>query len=91
MADIYARRRHGRSKEEARAAAELLVQRLARDYGLSYRWQGDELRFERAGVNGRVEIGPSEVVVEAKLGLMLKPLRGKIQERVDHYLDQRLA
>jgi putative polyhydroxyalkanoate system protein len=91
MTDIYARRRHGRSQEEAREAAENLVQRLARDYGLAYRWQGNELRFARSGVNGHVEVGPSEVVVEATLGLMLKPLRGRIQQRVDEYLDQRLA
>lgn len=91
MSDIEVTRPHGRSAAEARRLAETLVENLARQYGVKYRWEGDTLRFDRSGVSGAVHVTPQDLRVQARLGMLLKPFKNRILREVQSTLDGALS
>jgi putative polyhydroxyalkanoate system protein len=91
MADIDVTRPHGRSIAEARKIAETLIGKMAKDYDLKHHWDGDTLKFERSGLTGQMAISASDVHITAKLGLLLKPLKGRIEKELVAVLDRKLA
>lgn len=91
MADIEVTRAHGKSVAEARQIAEKLVAQLSEEFDFKHRWEGDTLKFERSGVNGQLAITPKDLQLSAKLGLLLKPLKGRIEKEIQATLDKQLA
>lgn len=90
MADILITRQHDKGPEEARKIAERVADKLKRDFDMETRWEGETLHFERSGVTGALEMKPTEVQISAKLGLMLKPLKGRISQEIESFLDASL-
>ena len=91
MARIKVERPHSLGLPAARAKAELLAERLAREYEVRYRWVGDSLEFKRSGADGQIEVGDDHVRVEVKLGLLLSAMGGMIQREIEQVLDKSLA
>jgi putative polyhydroxyalkanoate system protein len=91
MADIRIARPHGLPLSRAKAAAQAAADDLAREYDLSCKWEGHTLNFRRSGVQGRIEVSPSQIAVEIHLGLLLKGFRSTIEQRVAKRLDELLA
>ena len=91
MADIEVTRAHGKSVAEARKIAEQLIGQLSKEFEFKHRWEGDTLKFERSGVNGQLAITPKDLQISAKLGLLLKPLKGRIEKEIQATLDKQLA
>ncbi|GIZ12773.1 polyhydroxyalkanoic acid system family protein [Pseudomonas sp. NCCP-436] len=91
MSRIRVERSHSLGREAARTKAEQLAERLASEYEVRYRWQGDTLEFRRSGAEGSIEVGDSTVRVELKLGLLLSPMGGMIQREIERALDKSLA
>jgi len=91
MADIRIARPHGLPLSRARAAAQAAADDLAREYALTCNWQGDTLHFQRSGVQGRIEVSPSQIAVEISLGLLLKGFRASIEQSVARHLERLLA
>ena len=91
MADIRIARPHGLPLSRARAAAQAAADDLAREYEITTQWQGDTLLFRRSGVQGRIEVSPSQVAVEIRLGLLLKGFRRAIEQRVSRHLEELLG
>ena len=56
MARITVERAHSLGKEEARAKADKLAQKLQAQYGLEPSWSGDTLNLKRSGVKGTVQV-----------------------------------
>jgi putative polyhydroxyalkanoate system protein len=91
MATIDVRRSHDIGKEAARKAAEQIAQKLKDKLSVTYRWEGDDLRFERTGASGRIRVTDTEVRVEVDLGFLLKAMKGKVESKVHQYLDEALG
>jgi putative polyhydroxyalkanoate system protein len=91
MADIRIARPHGLPLSRAKAAAQAAADDLAREYALTYHWQGDTLHFQRSGVQGRIEVSPSQIAVEIRLGLLLKGFKASIEQSVGRHLEKLLA
>lgn len=91
MSDIIIRRPHALGRERALAVAHKMVHQLGESLDAEYRWEGEALYFTRTGASGRVEVHESEVVVEVRLGLLLKPLKGQLEQQIRRYLDQTLG
>ena len=87
MPDIYIHRNHDLSLEEAHALVDDIAEEIASSFGVKYRKEGDTLVFSRAGANGRIRLGESEIVIEASLGMMLKTLRPVIEAAIEEKLD----
>ena len=90
MADIRIARPHGMPVSRAKAAAQAAADELAKTYSLSSRWQGNILHFRRNGLDGHIEISPSQVALEIRLGILLKGFRRTIEKAIGQRLEQAL-
>ncbi|MEJ8566808.1 polyhydroxyalkanoic acid system family protein [Elongatibacter sediminis] len=82
--DIHAR--HELSREDAQNAADELARDLATKFDIDYGWDGDTLVFERPGVDGEITVDDESIHVQARLGLLLALLKGRIEEEIHDYL-----
>jgi putative polyhydroxyalkanoate system protein len=82
MADISITQQHQLSQTAARAAAQKVADKLAGEYGLQCRWDGDVLRFERSGVEGTLALGESQAALRIRLGLLMGAFRSTIEAKV---------
>lgn len=96
MATIRVERPHALGLPRARALAEELARALAARAGIEWRWEGDRMSLAAPsgparGTRGRVRVEPSAVRVEVELPLLLRALRGPVEERLTQKLDSLLA
>lgn len=91
MAEIQVKRQHGLPQQQARQSVQSVADKLKDELGAQYRWEGDSLRFECPGAQGRIDVGPNEVAVSAKLSWLLSAAKGKIERSIERYLDEYLV
>ena len=91
MSRIVVERQHRLGREGARAQAQHLAERLAKQYDVSYRWVGDTLEFRRTGAEGSIAVDDSNFCVKLKLGLLLSALSGSIKREIEDALDKQLG
>lgn len=82
MADISIVQEHRLTPDQARVAAHKVAERMAAEYGLDCRWEGDVLRFERGGVQGSLTLELRRAAMRIELGLMLGAFAAVIEARV---------
>jgi putative polyhydroxyalkanoate system protein len=87
MKPIVVRHRHGLGLAGARRRAEAIAHRLQDDHGGSFEWDGDTLRFKRTGVSGLVAVTTDEVEVRVDVGVLLLPLRARIEREIRTFFD----
>ena len=85
MADIRVEKAHGIGKAAALAAALRVAERMKEKAQVNYRVVGDVIEFERTGAKGRLMVEPERVIAEVTLGLLLKPMRGLVESKIDEY------
>ena len=88
---IHVRRHHDMGLAAAKRLAETMARRLQADHGGTYSWKEDELVFRRPGASGRVAVTKNDVDVTVDLGLLLTPLRSRIEREVRTFLDEHLG
>ncbi len=88
MSDIYICREHNTTIDKARDAATEVARDIAERYDVDYHWHDNELHFTRTGVDGTICIDEAQIEVSAKLGFMLKMLKGPIEQVVQNQLDE---
>lgn len=91
MSDISIKRAHNRSHADAMKLAENVAYKLGKLFQMEHHWEDETLHFERSGVKGKLEVGSTDVLITAKLGLLLKPMKGKIMEELEKAIDRELA
>jgi len=91
LATIDITRAHSLGKEKARQAAEQLAEKLRNKIQIDYKWNGDVLSFNRKGADGKIHVADSQVRVEVDLGLLLRPMKGSITDKINQYLDTYLV
>lgn len=77
---------HDMNLGEAQDAADALAQDLAKKFDIDYGWDGDFIHFERTGVDGSIEINKQHIHVQARLGLLLTFMQGRIEDEICGYL-----
>ena len=88
MAEISMRRPHDLEPDDVRSRIEGLADRLADRLGGSWCWQGDEAVCEARGAKARVGYDTDSIFLDVSLPLMLRPLRGKLEAKVEEYFDR---
>ena len=91
MSSIHIKRRHQLPRAELRKRVEHLAEDLKSKLNADYAWKGDSLRFKRSGASGSIDIAEDAIELKIKLGLMLTPMKGKIEVTIREYLDLALA
>ena len=89
MADISMRRNHGfEDPDDVRSRIEGLAERVSDKLGGSWSWQGDQAVCEARGAKARVGFDETEISIDVKLPLMLRPLRGKLESKIEEYYER---
>ena len=91
MSQIHIQKKHNLSHAEARKTAEELARGLASEYNAKYRWRDNDLEFKSTGVNGKLHVSKNEVEIKVSLGMLLRPLKGKIESSIRSKLDEILG
>ena len=91
MSQIHIRKKHTLDHALARKTAEALAERLASEYNARYQWHNDELEFESTGVNGKLHVSKDEVDIKVSLGMLLRPLKDRIESSIRSRLDDILG
>jgi putative polyhydroxyalkanoate system protein len=91
MADINVQRSHHLGLKDAHAAATKMSAKLGKQFGLSGKWEGNTLHFDRPGVSGLLIISDHDMKLEVTLGFLLKAMKGPIERAVHRDLDEVLA
>jgi len=82
MADIHIVQEHNLSPEKARAAAQQVADKVAAEFGMQCRWDGDVLRFERSGVEGALTLEAQRAALRIKLGFLMSAFGPAIEAKV---------
>ena len=88
MARIAIEKEHHLSHKKAKEAAEKVAIDLKRRFELDYRWKGDAIEFERAGLEGMLRVGKDNVRLDCELGFMLSLLKPTIESAVHKEFDK---
>jgi len=88
MPSIDIHRPHQLPIADARARVDQVAARMNEKFGLSGQWQGDTLGFSRPGVSGSIAVESDTIRVQARLGMMLTPLKGVIEQEIRRKLDE---
>lgn len=91
MAGIDIHHPHQLSDEKAREAVQRVADKLVERFGVDCSWQGNALGFNRAGVDGSIELLPGAVHVQATLGFLLAAMQGPIEVEIQRVLDRNFA
>lgn len=91
MSSIQLEHAHRLAHADARHAVEDVATRLVQRFGVEYRWEGDTLHFRRPGVDGHIALVPGLLRVHARLGLLLAPMRGPIEQEIRRVLGERFG
>lgn len=91
MALIKLKRKHALGQEKARSTVEALAKKLQDELDAKYHWEGSTLQFSRSGASGHIDVSDEEVDIEIKLGMLLSPLKGKIEKTIQEEIDQHLT
>jgi putative polyhydroxyalkanoate system protein len=87
VARIHIRKRHQLDRETILARVEELADKFAEELAAECHWRGERMEFERSGASGFIAVGESSLEIEVRLGMLLSPLRSKIEGSIESYLD----
>ena len=88
MSDINIIRPYILPLKIAKARVQKLAGELGSEHGLRSAWEGNILRFDRAGLHGEMEVTESEIRLQVNLSLLLKPLRAQLISRIEDKFDR---
>ena len=92
MASIHIQRAHDLPLQTLRRDIATLAEALQEQLQAKFAWEDEEtLSFARKGASGRIHVDARQIDVEIDLGLMLKPLRGRVAQAVNEYLDEHVG
>jgi len=81
---------HCQPIEAARAAVEIIAQKLEQRFNALTHWENHTLHFNRSGIEGRIEVLPGAVRVQAKLGPLVSIMQEAMENRIRHILAEKL-
>ncbi len=82
MADISIVQAHSLSPEQARAAAQQVADKMAREYDLACKWNDNVLSFERSGVQGALTLQGQQAQMVIRLGFLMSAFSATIEAKV---------
>jgi putative polyhydroxyalkanoate system protein len=86
MANIHIKQRHNLAHDEARKRVEDIARDLKKKLNADYAWKGESLKFKRSGASGSIDLSEEYIELNIKLGMMLAPMKSKIESAIKEKL-----
>ena len=87
MATISVVKSHHLTQAKAKSVAEKMAKDLNRRFDLECTWDGNECRFTRSGLTGKMVVGPDDIALDVKLGFLLSAVAPSIERAIHEQLD----
>ena len=87
MANIHIKQQHNLAHDEARKRVEEIARDLKKELNTDYAWKGESLRFKRSGASGSIDLSDEFIELNIKLGMLLAPMKGKIESAIKEKLE----
>ena len=91
MATIRFEHKHGLTQDEAIQRVKDVVEEFSEKVKADVRWNGPNATFKGSGFSGAATVQDGRVSIDVELGLLLRPLKAKIEERINRMLREGLA
>ena len=91
MSRVSIQRPHSLGSQEVRRRFGEVEATLQQHYGMTIAWDGLGGAFHGHGVTGQVRVAEDHIAIDMHLGIMLWPFTHRIQESLEHQVDQLLA
>lgn len=91
MSELKFSKQHALGRQEVKERITKMENHLKEKYGVNFKWEGDRAEVKAAGVTGTLTLQDKSVDVSLKLGLLMKPMAGKIREAMDKQLERMFA
>ncbi len=91
MATISVQQPHGLGQDEAMKRAQDLLEGFKDRYKVEVNWSGSNAAFKGTGFSGVAKVLADKIVFELDLGLLLRAMKGKIEQRVDKILKDKFT
>ena len=91
MSTISVGRAHNLGEQEALERAKQLVADFAGRLKADVTWNGTNASFKGTGFSGAAKVTPDRVAVDVDLGMLLRPMKGKIESRLEEALTSKFA
>ncbi len=82
MSNIHIKHPYNMMRDDARKRVEEIAENLKKEYKMNYGWEGHKLNFRRSGASGFLELGDGMIELNIKLGMLLAPVKGKIEASI---------
>lgn len=91
MATIEIKREHKLGLEQARSEATNLLDSLADELQIRYEWVDDQVRLERQGATGTVDVTDESILIKIDLDNSLAFFKGAVEGRIASRIDAILS
>lgn len=88
MSNLHIQRQLNLPQPAVREAAQQLAEKLQREYGVVFTWQGDCADIKGPSLQGRCDVSEGKVDIQLSLGLLAAAFAGKIEEKINQQLDK---
>jgi len=91
MSTIKVERAHSLGRDEALRRAQSLLQEYGDRFKAKVTWSDSGVAVAGSGFSGRAEVSEDRVSIALDLGLVLRPLKARIENRLARELDAQFA
>jgi putative polyhydroxyalkanoate system protein len=89
--EIEFEREHTLGLEGVRQKLTVVEQKLRDKFGVALSWSGNVATVQGKGLGGSLEISATKLTVRLKLGLLMRPLAGQIEDAMARQVDKALV
>ena len=90
MAAIDITKNHPLGRETAKTRASQVIDRIKGEFGIQGTWTGDVFAITKP-TTGKFTVTDTTVRVEVELSFMMRPLKGKIEDKINAELGRALV
>lgn len=92
MSRISLAREHNLKPAALRKRAEQMVRHLQDEYGGEFHWDGNNVHYSYSGgLDATLTLRADDILVDVKLGMMMRLMKDRIERGINKQLDHYLA
>lgn len=91
MPVIKVERSHALGEEEATRRAKELIREFADRLKADVKWNGQDASFKGTGFTGSARVAADSIAVNVDLGMLLSPMKGKVETRLKAAIDEKFG